>query len=144
MVLSTKNQFWFLSYFNNFISLVQNHFSRKIKVFQSDGGTEFFNNTCCNFFEDNGTLHRLSCPYMPQQSGKLNTSIVILLKHDLLCCSMHMFCPHIGWMLLLLLFSSSIVFLLKCLIIIHHFSLFTHKCHLIEISKHLAAKYIHI
>lgn len=36
---------------------------------------------------------------MPQQSGKLNTSIVILLKQDLLCCSIHMFCPHIRWML---------------------------------------------
>ncbi|GJX56424.1 reverse transcriptase domain-containing protein [Tanacetum coccineum] len=38
--------------------------------FQSDGGTEFVNHTVRKIFEDNGTLHRLSCPYTPQQNGR--------------------------------------------------------------------------
>ncbi|GJQ93839.1 retrovirus-related pol polyprotein from transposon RE1 [Tanacetum coccineum] len=35
-----------------------------------DGRTEFVNHTVQKFFEDNGILHRLSCPYTPQQNGR--------------------------------------------------------------------------
>ncbi|GJW08870.1 zinc finger, CCHC-type containing LTR copia-type gag-polypeptide [Tanacetum coccineum] len=44
--------------------------SRKIKVFKVNRSTEFVNHTVQKFFEDNGTLHRLSCPYTPQQNGR--------------------------------------------------------------------------
>ncbi|KAJ0726006.1 putative RNA-directed DNA polymerase [Helianthus annuus] len=53
-----------------FIKLVQTQFSRKIKIFQSDGGTEFVNHTVRKIFEENGTFHRYSCPYTPQQNGR--------------------------------------------------------------------------
>ncbi|KAI3514490.1 hypothetical protein L1887_12931 [Cichorium endivia] len=66
--LKTKNGFY--GVLQAFITLLQTQFSRKIKVFQSDGGTEFVNHTVRKIFEDNGTFHRLSCPYTPQQNGR--------------------------------------------------------------------------
>ncbi|KAJ0580159.1 putative RNA-directed DNA polymerase [Helianthus annuus] len=54
-----------------FIPFVQNQFSTKIKTFQSDGGTEFTNNRVRLLFEQNGIMHRLSCPYTPQQNGRV-------------------------------------------------------------------------
>ncbi|KAM0027867.1 putative RNA-directed DNA polymerase [Helianthus debilis subsp. tardiflorus] len=53
-----------------FLRLVQTQCSRKVKVFQSDGGTEFVNHTVRKILEENGTFHRLSCPYTPQQNGR--------------------------------------------------------------------------
>ncbi|KAK9067609.1 hypothetical protein SSX86_011720 [Deinandra increscens subsp. villosa] len=66
--LKTKTGFY--SVLTAFIKLVQTQCSRKIKIFQSDGGTEFVNHTVRKILEDNGTLHRLSCPYTPQQNGR--------------------------------------------------------------------------
>ena len=60
----------FYAVLESFIKLVQTQFSRKIKVFQSDGGTEFVNKIVRNIFAENGTLHQLSCPYTPQQNGR--------------------------------------------------------------------------
>ncbi|GJW06274.1 retrovirus-related pol polyprotein from transposon TNT 1-94 [Tanacetum coccineum] len=56
--LKTKSGFY--TVLSAFIKLVQTQLSRKIKVFQSDGGTEFVNHTVRKIFEDNGTLHRVS------------------------------------------------------------------------------------
>ena len=56
--------------FATFIALVQTQFSCNIKVFQSDGGTEFTNNQVRTLLSQNGTHHRLSCPYTPQQNGR--------------------------------------------------------------------------
>ncbi|KAK1424394.1 hypothetical protein QVD17_19723 [Tagetes erecta] len=67
--LKSKTDFY--SVLPMFIQLVQTQFSRKIKVFQSDGGTEFVNHIVRKIFEDNGTFHRLSCPYTPQQNGRV-------------------------------------------------------------------------
>ncbi|XP_076933194.1 uncharacterized protein LOC143599004 [Bidens hawaiensis] len=53
-----------------FINLVQTQCARKIKVLQSEGGTEFVNHTVRRIFEENGTFHRYSCPYTPQQNGR--------------------------------------------------------------------------
>ncbi|KAK9060122.1 hypothetical protein SSX86_020826 [Deinandra increscens subsp. villosa] len=53
-----------------FLNFVQTQFDRKLKVFQSDGGLEFVNNTVRKIFETNGTFHQLSCPYTPQQNGR--------------------------------------------------------------------------
>ncbi|GKD57141.1 retrovirus-related pol polyprotein from transposon TNT 1-94 [Tanacetum coccineum] len=66
--LKTKSEFY--TVLSAFIKLIQTQLSRKIKVFQSDRGTEFVNHTVRKFFEDNGILHRLSCPYTPQQNGR--------------------------------------------------------------------------
>uniref|UniRef100_A0A251RWD9 Putative zinc finger, CCHC-type n=1 Tax=Helianthus annuus TaxID=4232 RepID=A0A251RWD9_HELAN len=53
------------------IPFVQTQFSSKIKTFQSDGGTEFANNRVRKLFEQNGTFQRMSCPYTPQQNGRV-------------------------------------------------------------------------
>ena len=53
-----------------YIALVQTQFSCKIKTFQSDGGTEFVNTRVRSIFLNNGTHHRMSCPYTPQQNGR--------------------------------------------------------------------------
>ncbi|KAJ9557137.1 hypothetical protein OSB04_011751 [Centaurea solstitialis] len=67
--LKTKSGFY--SVLTAFIKFVETQFSQKIKVFQSDGGTEFVNNHVRKIFEENGTLHRISCPYTPQQNGRV-------------------------------------------------------------------------
>lgn len=64
----TKTRFY--EVLKSFIKLVQTQFSRKIKVFQSDGGSEFVNHHVKAIFDENGTFHRLSCPYTPQQNGR--------------------------------------------------------------------------
>lgn len=55
-----KTKSGFSSVLNVFLKLVQTQFSRKVKVFQTDG------DTVRTLLEDNGTFHRLSCPYTPQ------------------------------------------------------------------------------
>ncbi|GJU90139.1 retrovirus-related pol polyprotein from transposon TNT 1-94 [Tanacetum coccineum] len=79
--LKTKSGFY--TVLSAFIKLVQTQLSRKIKVFQSDGGTEFVNHMVRKFFEDNGTLHRLSCPYTPQQNGRAERKYRHLVKTGL-------------------------------------------------------------
>ena len=66
--LKTKTGFY--AVLPAFIKLVQTQCSRKIKTFQSDGGSEFVNHTVRKIFEENGTFHRFSCPHTPQQNGR--------------------------------------------------------------------------
>ncbi|KAK9047921.1 hypothetical protein SSX86_033117 [Deinandra increscens subsp. villosa] len=61
----------FFEALNIFLKFVQTQFERKVKVFQSDGGTEFTNQKVQKLFENNGTFHRFSCPYTPQQNGRV-------------------------------------------------------------------------
>ncbi|GKE23589.1 putative RNA-directed DNA polymerase, partial [Tanacetum coccineum] len=67
--LKTKTGFY--TVLTTFIKLVQTQCSRKIKVFQSDGGTEFVNQIVRKIFDDKGTLHRFSCLHTPQQIGRV-------------------------------------------------------------------------
>ena len=49
---------------------MENQYSSRIKVFQSDGGTEF-TSTCFKTHLCNSGIHRqLSCPYTPAQNGR--------------------------------------------------------------------------
>lgn len=66
--LKVKSDFYHV--LESFVALVQTQFSCKVKVFQSDGGTEFTNGRVRTFFNKNGTHHRMSCPYTPQQNGR--------------------------------------------------------------------------
>ncbi|KAD3068636.1 hypothetical protein E3N88_36516 [Mikania micrantha] len=66
--LQTKSEFFAI--FSTFVTFVQTQFSCKIKVFQSDGGTEFLNHNVKNLLNDNGTFHRISCLYTPSQNGR--------------------------------------------------------------------------
>ncbi|KAJ0589340.1 putative RNA-directed DNA polymerase [Helianthus annuus] len=67
--LKTKSEF--VDVLSVFLPFVQNQFSAKVKIFQSDGGTEFTNHKVRQLFEQNGTFHRISCPYTPQQNGRV-------------------------------------------------------------------------
>ncbi|CAA0814940.1 Unknown protein, partial [Striga hermonthica] len=55
--------------FIHFRTLVENRFSKKIKIVQSDGGTEY--KPLSDFFHQNGITHRMSCPYTPEQNGSV-------------------------------------------------------------------------
>ncbi|CAL2255962.1 unnamed protein product [Prunus armeniaca] len=57
------------SKFLQFHALIQNQFSAAIKCFQSDGGGEFLSKAFTDFLASKGIVHRLSCPYTPQQNG---------------------------------------------------------------------------
>ncbi|XP_074299714.1 uncharacterized protein LOC141630869 [Silene latifolia] len=52
-----------------FITYVATQFERKIKVFRSDNGTEFFQEYCANLFTQYGILHQRSIVGRPQQNG---------------------------------------------------------------------------
>ncbi|KAI3507180.1 hypothetical protein L1887_22027 [Cichorium endivia] len=66
--LKTKSEFY--NVLNVFLKYVQTQFSSTVKVFQSDGGAEFLNHHVRDTLNSNGTLHRVSCPYTPQQNGR--------------------------------------------------------------------------
>ncbi|KAJ0490671.1 putative RNA-directed DNA polymerase [Helianthus annuus] len=53
-----------------FLNFVHNQFECNVKIFQSDGGTEFTNNRVQSLFQQHGIFHRLSCPHTPQQNGR--------------------------------------------------------------------------
>ena len=67
--LRSKSDFY--GVFESFIALMETQFSTKIKAFQSDGGTEFLNNKVKALLQKHGILHRISCPYTPQQNGRV-------------------------------------------------------------------------
>jgi transposase InsO family protein len=48
---------------------VENQFCCSIKKFQYDGGGEFMSRQFKQFLENNGIIHRVSCPHTPQQNG---------------------------------------------------------------------------
>lgn len=48
---------------------METQFDSKIKEFQSDGGGEFVNNQMKQFLQENGIVHRISCPHTPEQNG---------------------------------------------------------------------------
>ncbi|XP_075085041.1 uncharacterized protein LOC142168279 [Nicotiana tabacum] len=52
----------------DFIMMVATQFDKKIKVFGSGNGSEFFNSNCSDLFKTNGIVHQSSCPYTPQQN----------------------------------------------------------------------------
>lgn len=53
-----------------FQNFVENQFSCKIKIFQSDGGTEFTKSRLQTHFIKCGIQHLKSCPYTPAQNGR--------------------------------------------------------------------------
>ena len=57
------------SVIKTFLAMILNQFEKHVKVFRTDNGSEFFNNTCGELFKTHGILHQSSCPYTPQQNG---------------------------------------------------------------------------
>ncbi|XP_049394565.1 uncharacterized protein LOC125858813 [Solanum stenotomum] len=44
-------------------------FGKKVKMFRSDNGGEFFNTQCKELFNSRGIIHQKFCSYTPQQNG---------------------------------------------------------------------------
>ena len=57
--------------FEIFITFDETQFSTKIKTFHSDGGTEFLNKNVKILLQKHGIFHQISCPYTPQQNGRV-------------------------------------------------------------------------
>lgn len=57
------------SILKTFLAMILNQFEKHVKIFRTDNGSEFFNNTCGELFKTHGILHQSSCPYTPQQNG---------------------------------------------------------------------------
>lgn len=64
-----SNKAEFCSIFIGFQKLVENQYSTKIKMLQTDGGGEFMNNKLRQHLIDSGIVHRVSCPHTPHQNG---------------------------------------------------------------------------
>lgn len=60
----------FFDIFLQFQKFVENQYSSRIKVFQSDGGTEFTSTCFKTHLRNSGIHHQLSCPYTPAQNGR--------------------------------------------------------------------------
>lgn len=59
--------------------LIENQTDRRIKIFRSDGGTEFCNQNMNLVFENAGIRHQITVPYTPQQNGlaeRMNRTLV--------------------------------------------------------------------
>jgi hypothetical protein len=65
-----KHKTNFYQTFINFQSLVENQFSTKIRIFQSDRGREFISKNLHSHFTKCGIHHQFSCPYTPSQNGR--------------------------------------------------------------------------
>lgn len=52
-----------------FYNMLKSQFSKNIKVFRTDNGTEFVNSKVKQFFEQNDLIHQTTCVYTPQQNG---------------------------------------------------------------------------
>lgn len=55
----------------NFITMIQKQFDVNVKILRTDNGNEFVNNQCTKFFESMGIIHQTTCPYTPQQNGRV-------------------------------------------------------------------------
>lgn len=71
--LRSKDQVF--SKFLHFSAFIQNQFSKTIKKFQCDNGTEYNNAQFHNHFSANGITFRFSCPYTSQQNGQAERMI---------------------------------------------------------------------
>ncbi|KAM1541869.1 hypothetical protein ACFX15_011235 [Malus domestica] len=58
-----------VSAFIKFHAFVSNQFNTAIKCLQTDGGGEYMSKVFGDFLESKGIVHRISCPYTPQQNG---------------------------------------------------------------------------
>jgi histone deacetylase 1/2 len=55
--------------FPSFLKQMETQFDTHVKIFQSDGGGEFVNQSLQNLFKTDGIIHRISCLGTPEQNG---------------------------------------------------------------------------
>lgn len=66
-LMTNKNEAF--SKFQIYKAEVENQLNKKIKIFRSDRGMEYFSNEFDDFCETNGIIHDRTAPYTPQQNG---------------------------------------------------------------------------
>ncbi|KAK2458167.1 putative mitochondrial protein [Trifolium repens] len=59
----------FVNAYLSFEQYVKKQFNKEIKIFHFDGGGEFINSKLSTHFRLTGTIHQVSCPYTPEQTG---------------------------------------------------------------------------
>lgn len=72
------------SHFTNFKNFVEKQTGLQIKILCTDTGTEYSNSNLTNFLNKEGTIHKVSVSYCPQQNGVYER--VEFLKRLVLCC----------------------------------------------------------
>lgn len=71
-------------------------FNAQVKVFYSNNGREFVNQSISTLFKENGILHQITCTYTPQQNGIAERKNCHILKVPrALCFTMHL--PKCLW-----------------------------------------------
>lgn len=73
----------FYSCFLHFQVFVENHFGRKIRTFQCDGGGEFTSNDFFNHLNQCGIKQQISCPYTLEQNGLVERKHLHIVKTGL-------------------------------------------------------------
>ncbi|CAL9026722.1 unnamed protein product [Prunus brigantina] len=54
---------------HEFCTMVSTQFHAQVKVFRTDNGGEYVNNTLASFFRAQGIIHQTTTPFTPQQNG---------------------------------------------------------------------------
>ncbi|CAL8118428.1 unnamed protein product [Prunus armeniaca] len=68
-VFLLKNKHNVASILLEFCTMVSTQFHAQVKVFQTDNGGEYVNNTLASFFLAQGIIHQMTTPFTPQQNG---------------------------------------------------------------------------
>ena len=79
-----------------FYNMILTQFNKNIKVFHSDNGREFVNQSLAEFMTQHGILHQKTCVYTPQQNGiaeRKNRHILAVARS--ICFTMHV--PKCFW-----------------------------------------------
>ena len=66
-----KFKYHFFDIFLRFQNFVENQYSSRIKVFQSDRDTKFTRTSFKTHLRTSGIYHQLSCPYTPSQNSRV-------------------------------------------------------------------------
>ncbi|CAL9005654.1 unnamed protein product [Prunus brigantina] len=68
-VFLLKNKHDVASILPEFCTMVSTQFHAQVKVFRTDNGGEYVNNTLASFFLAQGIIHQTTTPFTPQQNG---------------------------------------------------------------------------
>ena len=66
-----QNKFQANSILQQFFQMIQTQFSKMVKAVRTDNGTKFVNHETSVLLQKLGILHQKTCPYTPQQNGKV-------------------------------------------------------------------------
>ncbi|CAL9012439.1 unnamed protein product [Prunus brigantina] len=68
-VFLLKNKHDVASILPEFYTMVSTQFHAQVKVFRTDNGGEYVNNSLASFFRAQGIIHQTTTPFTPQQNG---------------------------------------------------------------------------